>query len=458
MKKATKIVVKTALKKEAPKAVVAEPVKVMKASHKPTDENTQKFIDKELKFTANNYKALPVMLNRAKGGYVWDVNGVKYSDFLCGYSSINQGHNHPKIIEAMVKQAKVLAHTSRAFHHDKLGEFGEFITGLLGYDKILPMNSGVEAVETACKIARKWGYTVKGVEANKANILFPTNCFWGRSIAAISGCDDESRRAHFGPFAPGFEIVKYGDAKALEARFKADPNIVAYVLEPVQGEAGVIIPPEGYLKQVRDLCTKYKVLMVCDEVQTGLGRTGTMMGYQHEEGARPDMIAIGKALSGGLMPISGVLADKNVMDVIGPGDHGSTFGGMAIACATAKAALQVILDENLVENSAKQGKKLLEILKDKCEKKSFIKEIRGRGLFIAIETNDRLKTTMVNGNDLAYILMEKERILAKATHDTCLRIAPVLGLTDAEVDKAGMKIARGVNHLANLNRDRKKDL
>lgn len=213
---------------------------------------------------------------------------------------------------------------------------------MLNYDKILPMNSGVEAVETACKIARKWGYTVKGVEENKANILFPTNCFWGRSIAAISGCDDESRMANFGPFAPGFDIVKYGNIKALESKFKKDKNIVAYVMEPIQGEAGVIIPPEGYLEQVAALCKQYNVLLICDEVQTGLGRTGKMMAYEHSKGVKPDMICVGKALSGGLMPVSGVLADAHIMDVIQPGDHGSTYGGCAIACATAKAALQVI--------------------------------------------------------------------------------------------------------------------
>lgn len=293
------------------------------------------------------------MLTKGKGGYVWDVNGVKYQDFLCGYSSNNQGHNHPAIVAAMMKQAKTLAHTSRAFHNDQLGDYAEYVTGLLGFDKILPMNSGVEAVETACKIARKWGYTVKKVEANQASIVFPSNCFWGRSIAAISGCDDESRMANFGPLAPGFEIVEYGNIKALEKKFKANKNIVAYCLEPIQGEAGVIIPPEGYLKQVRELCTKYNVLMICDEVQTGLGRTGKMMAYEHEEGAKPDMICVGKALSGGLMPVSGVLSSAPIMDVIRPGDHGSTYGGCAIACATAKAALQVIVDEGLVENSRK---------------------------------------------------------------------------------------------------------
>lgn len=312
--------------------------------------------------------------------YVWDIEGNKYFDFLSAYSAVNQGHCHPKIVDALCKQARELTLTSRAFYSDKLGEYEEYLTKLLGYYKLLPMNTGVEAGETACKLARKWGYQVKMIPDNKAKIIFAEGNFWGRTLAAVSSSTDPTSFGGFGPFMPGFEIIPYNDLEALEKSLQ-DENVCAFMVEPIQGEAGVIVPHDGYLRGIRDLCTKYNVLWIADEVQTGLGRCGKMLACEHEN-VRPDIVALGKALSGGVFPVSAVLANDDIMLCIKPGEHGSTYGGNPLGCAVAMAAVQVILDEKLCENSEKMGIKLREAL-EKLPK-SVVKIVRGKGLLNAI--------------------------------------------------------------------------
>lgn len=304
----------------------------------------QAFIDKEEKYGAHNYHPLPVVLTRGEGIFVWDVEGKKYFDFLSAYSAVNQGHCHPRIIQALKNQAETLTLTSRAFHHNLLGEAEEFMAKLFGFDKVLMMNSGVEAVETAMKLTRKWAYQVKGIPADQATILFASDNFHGRTLSVISASNDPTSRVGFGPFMPNIDRIAYNDLLALEAALKANPNIAGFIVEPIQGEAGVVVPDEGYLDGVAALCRKYNVLFVADEIQTGIARTGKMLATQ----AKPDILILGKALSGGVLPVSAVLADDEIMLTIRPGEHGSTFGGNPLACAVAMEALKVVLDENLI--------------------------------------------------------------------------------------------------------------
>ncbi len=383
-----------------------------------------KFIKKELKYGANNYKSFKVCINKATGIFMYDDN-KRYYDFLSSYSAVNQGHCHPKIINALTTQSRDLTLTSRAYCNNKLGTYMEFITKMFGYEKVLPMNTGVEAGETAIKIARKWGYEKKGVENNKATVLFAENNFWGRTISACSSSNDPDCYTNFGPFMNGMDIIPYNNISFLEEKLKKNPNIVAYMLEPIQGEAGIIIPDVGYLQKVRNLCDKYNILMIADEVQTGLGRTGKMLACDHEK-VKPDILCLGKALSGGVLPISAVLADNQVMDCITPGTHGSTFGGNPLAAAVATASLKVIQEEDLCKNSEKMGK----LFRKSIEKRDFIKDIRGKGLMNAIELENKEITDILCEN------LAENGILTKSTHDTILRMTPPLVIKEFQMNKA----------------------
>jgi ornithine--oxo-acid transaminase len=378
-------------------------------------------------FGAHNYHPIPVVLERGEGVYVWDVDGKRYFDFLAAYSAVNQGHCHPRIINALTEQAKKLTLTSRAFYNSLLGEYEKFITSYFGYDKVLPMNTGVEGGETALKLARRWAYDVKKVEQNKAKIVFAKGNFWGRTLAAISSSDDPSSYAGFGPYMPGYESVNYNDLPSLENALK-DPNTAAFMVEPIQGEAGVIVPTEGYLKGVRALCDKYNVLFIADEVQTGLARTGKMLACDHE-GVKPDILILGKALSGGTMPVSAVLASNEIMLTIKPGEHGSTYGGNPLACAVAMEALKVLKDENLIENSEKLGilfRNEMNRLKNECD---IITEVRGKGLFNAIVIKEK------NGKTAWDVCLQfaEHGLLAKPTHGDIIRFAPPLVITEKQL-------------------------
>jgi len=389
---------------------------------------SQYFLDLEAQFGAHNYHPLPVVLEKGKGVYLWDVEGNKYFDFLSGYSAVNQGHCHPEIIDALVKQAEKLTLTSRAFHNNLLGEYEKYITDYFGYDKVLPMNTGVEGGETAIKLARRWGYTVKGIESNKAKIIFVDGNFWGRTMAAISSSTDPSSFHNFGPFMPGFEVIPYNDLDALEQALQ-DQTVAGFMFEPIQGEAGVVVPDEGYLTGVRNLCTKYNVLMIADEIQTGLARTGMMLACDHES-VKPDILILGKALSGGTMPISAVLAKDEVMLTIQPGEHGSTYGGNPLACKVAIAALDVLKKENMAENAASMGIQFREELA--ALQSPFITCIRGRGLLNAIVIKHE-------NPDAAWMLcmeLKKNGLLAKPTHGDKIRFAPPLIITSAEISEA----------------------
>ena len=387
--------------------------------------NTQQYIDLEEQYGAHNYHPLPVVLNRGEGVFVWDVDGKRYYDFLSGYSAVNQGHCHPKIIAALTQQAQQLTLTSRAFHSNLLGEYEKYITDYFGYDKVLPMNTGVEAGETAVKLARRWGYKVKGIADNQAKIIFAEGNFWGRTLAAISSSTDASSYEKFGPFMPGFEIVAYNDLPALENALQ-DKNVAAFMFEPIQGEAGVVVPDEGYLTGIRNLCNQYNVLMIADEIQTGLARTGRMLACDHEN-VRPDILILGKALSGGVLPVSAVLADDEIMLTIQPGEHGSTYGGNPLACAVAMAALRVLKEENMAINSEAMGRLLRsEILKLNSP---FISLVRGKGLLNAIVIKH------INPEaawDLCLTLKENG-LLAKPTHGDKIRFAPPLVITKEQV-------------------------
>ena len=385
----------------------------------------QYYLDLEEKWGAHNYHPLPVVLTRGEGVFLWDVDGKRYYDFLSGYSAINQGHCHPKIVAALIEQANKLTLTSRAFHNDVLGEFEQFVTACFGYDKLLPMNTGVEAAETAVKLARKWGYLNKGIEKNKAKIIFAEHNFWGRTLAAISTSTDASSYNDFGPYMPGFELVPYNDTAALERAFQ-DKHVAAFMVEPIQGEAGVVLPDEGYLSKVRALCDKYKVLMLADEIQTGLARTGKMLACDHEN-VRPDILILGKALSGGVLPVSAVLCDDEIMLNIKPGQHGSTYGGNPLACKVAIAALQVIIEENLAGNAENMGtllRKELEALQS-----PIIEEVRGKGLLNAIIIQHPNKNAAW---ELCLVLKENG-LLAKPTHGNKIRFAPPLIITEPQV-------------------------
>jgi len=385
--------------------------------------STQEIIEREGKFGATNYHPLPVALARARGVNVWDVEGRKYFDFLSAYSAVNQGHCHPKIIAALTKQAEVLTLTSRAFYNDVLGELEEYTSKLFGFDRLLAMNTGVEGGESAIKLSRKWAYKVKGIPQNKAKVVFAENNFWGRTLAAVSSSTDPSAYSDYGPFMPGFSTVPYNDLAALEEELK-DPNTCAFMVEPIQGEAGVVVPNHGYLKGIRDLCTKYNVLWIADEVQTGLCRTGKMLACDWED-ARPDILVLGKALSGGVLPVSAVLADDEVMLTIKPGEHGSTYGGNPLACKVALASLQVLLDEKLAERSNKMG----EILRGELSQlpTSVVKTVRGKGLLNAIVIDEKYDAWKV-------CLKLKERgLLAKPTHGDTIRLAPPLVINESEL-------------------------
>jgi ornithine--oxo-acid transaminase len=387
--------------------------------------NNQQYIDLEEKYGAHNYHPLPVVLNRGEGVFLWDVEGKRYYDFLSGYSAVNQGHCHPKIIAALVQQAGQLTLTSRAFHSNLLGEYEKYITEYFGYDKVLPMNTGVEGGETAVKLARRWGYVVKGIEDNQAKIVFASGNFWGRTLAAISSSTDPSSYKQFGPYMPGFEVVEYNNLAALEKSFQ-DATVAAFMFEPIQGEAGVVVPDEGYLKGVRNLCNEYNVLMIADEIQTGLARTGKMLACDHEN-VRPDIVILGKALSGGVLPVSAVLCDNSIMLTIKPGEHGSTYGGNPLACAVAMAALKVLKEEKMAENAEAMGQLLRsEIIKLNSP---FIQLIRGKGLLNAIQIKH---SNPEAAWDLCLTLKENG-LLAKPTHGDKIRFAPPLLITAAQV-------------------------
>jgi len=396
----------------------------------------------EDQYGAHNYHPLPVVLSRGEGVYLWSPEGKKYLDFLSAYSAVNQGHCHPKIIGALVEQASKLTLTSRAFYNDCLGPYEKFVTDFFGYQRVLPMNTGVEGGETAVKICRKWGYQKKGIPGEKARIVFAKGNFWGRTISAVSTSSDPVSRNEFGPYTPGFDLIPYNDLAAAAALLK-DPHVAGIMLEPIQGEAGVVVPDVGYLKGIRELCTQYNVLMIADEVQTGIGRTGRMLACDHE-GVRPDIVILGKALSGGVLPVSAVLADDDIMMVIKPGEHGSTFGGNPLACRVAMAALQVVLDENLCERAANAGDRFRGRLQQSVGKYSWVQEIRGKGLLNAVVVDPAFKHS---GWDICINMMEAG-LLAKPTHDHIIRFAPPLVITDNELDQG---IAIIENAFAKLN-------
>lgn len=405
-----------------------------------TSANTAKYIALEDEFGAHNYHPVPVVLEKGEGVFLYDVDGKRYFDFLSGYSAVNQGHCHPAIIKALTDQAQKLTLTSRAFYNNLLGEYEKYITAYFGYDKVLPMNTGVEGGETAIKLARRWGYAVKGIPENQAKVIFAEGNFWGRTLAAISSSTDPSSYNGFGPFMPGFGLVPYNDLAALETVLQ-DSNVAAYMVEPIQGEAGVVIPTDGYLKGVRDLCTKYNVLFIADEIQTGLARTGTLLACDHEN-VRPDILILGKALSGGTIPVAAVLADDIIMLQIKPGEHGSTYGGNPLACAVAMKALEVIKSEKMVENSFKMGAILRAELANLNS--PFIASIRGRGLLNAIVIKHENPQAAW---DLCLNLKELG-ILAKPTHGDKIRFAPPLIITEAQIKEAVRLIGKGLEQLA----------
>lgn len=383
----------------------------------------------EDQYGAHNYHPLPVVLDRGEGVYVWDCEGKKYFDFLSAYSAVNQGHCHPRIINALVEQSKKLTLTSRAFYNSKLGEYEKFMCDLFGYDKVLPMNTGVEGGETANKLARKWGYMKKGIEENKARIIFANGNFWGRTLAAISSSDDPVSYKGFGPYMPGYDLIPYNDLNALENELK-DPNVAAFMVEPIQGEAGVVVPDDGYLEGVRKLCDEYNVLFIADEVQTGIARTGRMLATDYED-AKPDILILGKALSGGVFPVSAVFANDEVMLCIKPGEHGSTFGGNPLACAVAKAALEVVIEENLASNAEKLGAYFRNKMNEYISKSDLVTLVRGKGLLNAIVINDDEKSS--TAWDLC-VKMKMNGLLAKPTHGNIIRFAPPLVINKEQLD------------------------
>lgn len=392
---------------------------------------TQSLIDLEDRYGAHNYHPLPVVLERGSGVHVWDVEEKRYLDFLSAYSAVNQGHCHPRLVKSMTEQAATLTLTSRAFHNNLLGKFCAYITEYFGFDRVLPMNTGVEAGETAVKLARRWAYDRKGVEDNKARIVFASGNFWGRTLGAISSSTDDSSRKGFGPFMPGYSIIPYNDLAALEAAI-SHPDTAAFMVEPIQGEAGVVVPDKGYLQGVRALCTQYNVLFIADEIQTGLSRTGRLLACHHE-GIMPDILLLGKALSGGMMPVSAVLTSDEVMLNIRPGEHGSTYGGNPLACRLAMEALEILKDEKLSENAEKMGQRLREGLEKIKAETSLIQLIRGKGLLNAIVINDSPDSE--TAWNLCLSLME-EGLLCKPTHGNIIRLAPPLVINAAQIDES----------------------
>jgi ornithine--oxo-acid transaminase len=392
---------------------------------------TQDYIALEDQYNAHNYKPLDVVITRAEGAWVWDVEGHKYLDCLSAYSAVNQGHCHPRIVQAMVEQAQKLALTSRAFRNDQLPLLAQELCELTGYEMMLPMNSGAEAVETALKAARKWGYTVKGVSDDRAEIVACSGNFHGRTITIVTFSPSEQYRDGFGPFTPGFKLIPYGDADALERAIT--PNTVGFLFEPIQGEGGVVVPPDGYVRRAREICNEHNVLMLADEIQSGLGRTGKLLACEHED-VKPDVAMLGKALSGGMYPVSAVLASKEVLGVFGPGDHGSTFGGNPLACVIAREALKVIVDENLCERAAELGDYLLARLRE--IKSPHVALYRGKGLFVGIVLKPQA------GGARRFCEALKDRgMLCKETHETIIRLAPPLVVTKEELDWALEQVA-----------------
>lgn len=402
-------------------------------------EQTQRYLELEEQYGAHNYHPLPVVLTRGEGVFVWDVDNKRYYDFLSGYSAVNQGHCHPKIIASLVEQAQRLTLTSRAFHSDLLGEYAQFITGYFGYDKVLPMNTGVEAVETALKLCRRWGYMVKGIPENKAKIITCANNFHGRTLNVISFSTDAAARKDFGPYTPGYEIVPYNDLPALE-RALQDPNVAGFLVEPIQGEAGVMVPDEGYLAKAKQYCEDAKALFIADEIQTGLARTGKMLCCDHEQ-VRPDILILGKALSGGILPVSAVLADDEIMLTIGPGEHGSTYGGNPLACKVAITALQVLQEEKMAENAVAMGQLLRDGLL--ALQSPYISMVRGKGLLNAIVINH---TNPEAAWELCLALKENG-LLAKPTHGDKIRFAPPLVITAAQVKDCVQIIGKSLHDL-----------
>jgi len=393
---------------------------------KKTGLRTADYVALEERYGAHNYHPLDVVISHGEGVWVWDVEGKKYLDFLAAYSAVNQGHCHPEILNAAIGQARQVTLTSRAFRNDQLGPFYRDLCELAGFDKFLPMNTGAEAVETALKTARKWAYKVKGVPEGQAEIVAFANNFHGRTITIVSFSTEELYRSGFGPFTPGFHVVPYGDAEAVERVM--NPNVAAVLVEPVQGEAGIVVPPAGYLERLREITHRHNCLLIADEIQSGLGRTGKLFAYQHED-VRPDLVIVGKALSGGFYPVSGILADDPVMSVFQPGEHGSTYGGNPMAAAVARAALRVLVEEKMVENSAELGPYFIERLRRISSK--HVKEVRGKGLWIGIELHRE-----AGGARRFCEALQQEGLLCKETHDHVIRIAPPLVIKKEEIDWA----------------------
>ena len=402
---------------------------------------SENLIEKENEYGAHNYHPLPVVLEKGEGAYVWDVDGKKYYDFLSAYSAVNQGHCHPKIVKAMVDQAQKLTLTSRAFYNDKLGKYEEFVTNYFGFDKVLPMNTGAEAVETALKVCRKWAYEVKGIPENQAQIIVCENNFHGRTTTIISFSNDETARKNFGPFTDGFIKIEYDNLEALEKALNSSKNIAGFLVEPIQGEAGVYVPSEGYLAKAKALCEKHNVLFIADEVQTGIARTGKLLAVHHEN-VQPDILILGKAISGGVYPVSAVLANNDIMNVIKPGQHGSTFGGNPVAAAVAIAALEVVKEENLAENAERLGLILRKGLNEIAERNNLITLVRGKGLLNAIVIN------CGEDSDLAWRICLKFRdngLLAKPTHGNKIRLAPPLVMTETQIKDCLEIIEKSLN-------------
>ena len=406
--------------------------------------NTSSAIDVENKYGAHNYHPLPVVLSKGEGINVWDVDGNKYFDFLSAYSAVNQGHCHPKIVSALIGQAEKLQLTSRAFYTDALGEYAEYITSLFGYDKVLPMNTGVEGGETALKLCRKWAYKVKGIEKNKAKILFAEGNFWGRTLAACSTSTDPDCFEDFGPFMPGFEIIPYNDLDSLKTAL-SDENVAGFMVEPIQGEAGVVVPSAGYLKEAYRLCKENNVLFIADEVQTGLGRTGKMLCSDYEA-IKPDILILGKALSGGILPISAVLSSDEIMLTIEPGQHGSTYGGNPLACRVAQAALEVIKEEDLAENAFKLGNIFRDEINNIIHKSDLLHLVRGKGLLNALVINGSPQSS--TALDICHSLKDNG-LLAKPTHGNIIRFAPPLIIDESELLQCCKIIERTVLNFKN---------
>ncbi|CAI5759671.1 unnamed protein product [Candida verbasci] len=423
--------------------------------------SSKEAVQLEQEYSAHNYHPLPVVFSKAKGAHVWDPEGKEYLDFLSAYSAVNQGHCHPKIIEALIDQASKLTLCSRAFSSDVFGAYAKYITEYFNYEMVLPMNTGAEAVETGLKLARRWGYVKKGIPEGEAIILSAVNNFHGRTLGVISMSTDDEATTNFGPYLKGVgpqipgepkgQLIRYGVIEDIEKAFKnAGDKIAAVLLEPIQGEAGIVVPPEDYLPKVQELCKKYNVLLICDEIQTGIARTGKMLCYEHSKGVKPDIILLGKAISGGVLPVSAVLSSKDIMLTITPGSHGSTYGGNPLACRVAMAALDVIKDENLVERSEKLGELLKSKLNELKQENSIIKEVRGKGLLSAIVV-DESKSNGRTAWDLC-LLMKDHGVLAKPTHDNIIRLAPPLVISEEDLLKGVEAIKQSLKELPNAEK------